>query len=127
MGPCPHLQASLCLYLCPLPLVPMSSFPGALAMADTQHPHKGASRVVVFCEQDCLEQRGTFVQTASMSPVDLGHCGTVSKVHRPAAQGLALRQGLSSVLKRAGWGVGVSWGSLSLTFMLGKGRDANRL
>lgn len=59
--------------------------------------------------------------------MDLGHCGTISKVHRPAAQGLALRQGLSSVLKRAGWGVRGVVGAPESDLHAGKGKGCKQV
>ena len=74
----------------PLPLAPVSLFPQGtvhgwtLSATPSHHTISHVSRVGFFCKQVSLGEWGTFVQTTSMSPVDLGHCGTVSKV-RPAS------------------------------------------
>lgn len=132
MGPCPHLQASLCRYLCPLPLVPMSSFPGALGLVDTLspplHPTVSVPAELLFSVNKAAWNRGAHLyKQPQCHQWTLVTVGQSPRFTRPAAQGLALRQGLSSILRRAGWGVGDVVGAPESDLHVGKGRDAHRL
>lgn len=72
--------------------------------ATLSHPTVShVSRVGFFCKQDCIGKWSTFAQTISMSPMDLGRCGTVSKVRPASCPGPCPEMGFESSLKSAAW------------------------